>query len=153
MWGELHESKTINIELPEVISSGAANRMLKELGMTLHYDVYSFEAKEYENWQSQSLLYLQLRRNGLEVDAQDDFDEIEVSYLLATRPSSDQTLALKTIEKIIIKFNGVATYQGEKFEFKAVQNDWDSCNRYLLQEWGEEPGNKELRRMIEENYA
>ena len=153
MWGELHESKIITIILPEIISSGKANRLLRELGATLHYDVYSFEAKKYENWQSESILHLGLKAGGIEVDAQNDFDEIEVTYLLATRPSSDQSLALVKIQKLIDVFSGKGIYQKEQFDISKVQDDWDSCNRYLLQEWGEEPGNKELRRMIEENYA
>jgi len=153
MWGELHESKDIFVSLPEMIDAGKANRIFRELGATLHYDVYSFEAEKSENWQSESILYIELRAKGKEVDAQEDFDEIHISYHLATRPSSDQTLALEKISKIIKGFSGDASYQGKKFNPDDVQNDWDSCNNYLLKEWGEEPGSSELRRMIEENYA
>ncbi len=43
VWGELHEEKTIELLLEETISSGKVNRLFKELGGTLHYDVYSLK--------------------------------------------------------------------------------------------------------------
>ncbi|WP_444903078.1 hypothetical protein ACJJIU_15140 [Microbulbifer sp. CnH-101-E] len=153
MWGELHEQKEIAISLPAITEAGKGNRLFRELGATLHYDVYSFEATAHELWQSESILYVWLFRDGVEVDAQEDFDEIRIKFPFATRPSSDQSVALALLDKIISKFSGVATYQGNSFSSTSVQSDWDSCNNYLLKEWGEEPGSESLRRMIEENYA
>ena len=105
MWGELHESKKLTLVLPGKIQAGKANRMFNELGATLYYDVYSFEAEHSESWQSKTLLSIALKLNGNEVDAQDDFNQIDVTYLLAYRPSSDQSTALALIEKLIKKFN------------------------------------------------
>lgn len=153
MWGELHEEKKISISLPELVQAGMGNRLLRELGATLHYDVYSFEAEQAEIWQSDALLDIEIRRDGVEVDAQEDFNEIIVIYPLSIRPSSDQQKALELISKIVSKFNGKACYKGQPFVIEIVQNDWDSCNDYLLKEWGEEPGSESLRRMIEENGA
>ena len=153
MWGELHELKEIEITLPETIDTGKANRLFRELGATLFYDVYAFEAEETEIWQSESLLCITLSKDGIKVDAQDDFNHITAEYLLATRPSNDQLKALNLITKIISKFNGTATYQGAPFNKDTVQKDWDNCNNYLLKEWGEQPGSESLRVMIEENYA
>ncbi|PSV99568.1 hypothetical protein [Photobacterium lipolyticum] len=153
MWGELHEEKEIVILLPELMAAGKGNRIFRELGAKLHYDVYNFPATSNEVWQSESILHIVLLKNGSEVDAQDDFDEIRANYLLATRPCSDQSVALSLIAKIVTGFEGVASYGGKPFSNDLVQADWDSCNDYLLKEWGEEPGSKSLRRMIEENYA
>lgn len=153
MWGELHELKEIEIALPETIDSGKANRLFRELGATLFYDVYAFEAENSEIWQSESLLSIRLLNGGFEVDAQNDFDNISVGYLLATRPSGDQQKALILIANIISVFGGVATYQTEPFDQRVIQADWDRCNSYLLKEWGEEPGSESLRIMIEENYS
>ena len=153
MWGELHESKKIDISLSETIGAGKGNRLFRELGATLHYDVYSFEASENEIWQSESILDIKLRRDGIEVDAQDDFNQIIVIYLLASRPSSDQTRALNLVSRIISTFNGNASYLGHPFSIDSVQGDWDEANGFLLKEWGEEPGSESLRRMIEENHA
>ncbi|WP_444957793.1 hypothetical protein [Microbulbifer sp. ZKSA002] len=153
MWGELHEVKKIVVKLPESIEAGKGNRLLRELGATLHYDVYSFEANSSEIWQSDSVLYLHLFKEGSEVDAQDNFDEIHIFYPLATRPSSDQLLALELSSNIISKFGGSASYQDQSFSVQGVQAEWDKCNSFLLKEWGEEPGSHSLRRMIEENHA
>ena len=153
MWGELHEEKEIIILLPTAMEAGKGNRFFRELGATLYYDVYGFEAATNEVWQSESILHVELLRGGAEVDAQEDFDEIHIRFPLATRPSSDQSPALELLAKVIAKFDGVATYQGTPFSQQSVQADWDACNNYLLKEWGEEPGSQSLRRMIEENHA
>ncbi|MEH6448307.1 MAG: hypothetical protein V7765_06515 [Oleispira sp.] len=153
MWGDLHESKNINISLSETIGAGKGNRLFRELGAILHYDVYSFEASENEIWQSESILDIELRRDGVEVDAQDDFNQIILFYLLASRPSSDQTKALNLVSKVISTFNGNASYLGQPFSVDSVQGNWDEANDFLLKEWGEEPGSESLRRMIEENHA
>ncbi len=153
MWGDLHEEKEIVIRLPQMMSSGKANRLLRELGATLHYDVYNFAAKENETWQSESVLDIELWCNGSEVDAQNDVDEIHASYPFASRPSSDQSEALKLLSKIVSVFGATASYQGKEFTPISVQEDWDSCNDFLLKEWGEEPGSNSLAIMIEENHA
>ncbi len=153
MWGYLHEEKKIIIELPAEIEAGKGNRLLRELGATLHYDIYGFDAKFSEVWQSDSILHLHLFKEGIEVDAQDNFDEIHICYPLATRPSSDQPPTLELMSKIIGTFGGLASYQGQSFSAQTVLDDWDKCNSFLLKEWGEEPGSHSLRRMIEENHA
>jgi hypothetical protein len=153
MWGELHEEKTVELELGETISSGRANRLFKELGATLYYDVYSFEATENEDWQSESLLDVALYKNANEVDAQDDFNRIVLSYPFAVRPSSDQSKVIELIERVIAAFEAKAFYQNSLFDPEKLQEDWDSCNTFLLKEWGEEPGSMGLARMIHENYT
>jgi len=153
MWGELHETKKFIVKLPEKVQAGKANRLFREIGATLHYDVYSFKADHSEPWQSDSLLNIDLKLNNNEVDAQDDFDQIDVVYMFAYRPSSDQTKSIGLLEKIIDTFGGSCTYDGELFDYDRVQKDWDSANDFLMKEWGEEPGSESLRIMIEENYA
>ena len=54
MWGDLHEEKKIIIKLPAAVEAGKGNRLLRELGATLHYDVYGFDAKSSEVWYTQS---------------------------------------------------------------------------------------------------
>ncbi len=153
MWGELHEEKEIIISLCKTIEAGKANRLFRELGAELHYDVYDFPAASYEGWQSESLLHVSLFCNGKEVDAQDNFNGISLAFPFAVRPSSDQKKALNLISQVIAKFNGVATYQEQEYSVSLVQTDWDLCNDFLLKEWGEEPGSQSLAIMIAENYA
>ena len=153
MWGELHEVKEVIASLASAMDAGKGNRLFRELGATLHYDVYGFNALKNEIWQSESVLNISLLLNGVEVDAQEDFDEIRMAFPLATRPSSDQSPALELMGTIIHAFGATATYQGEAYSTQAVQDDWDACTSYLLKEWGEEPGSESLRRMIEESHA
>lgn len=153
MWGELHEEKTVELLLDELITPGKANRLFKELGATLHYDVYSFEASENENWQSESLLHVALFKNNEEVDARDDFNKVSLSYPFAVRPSSDQGNVIALIQNVIASFKAEAFYQNKPFDPNRVQEDWDCCNTFLLKEWGEEPGSMGLARMIHENYT
>ncbi|MBQ0806994.1 MAG: hypothetical protein KBT55_03395 [Porticoccus sp.] len=153
MWGELHEEKEIAISLDQIIAAGQGNRLFRELGAKLHYDVYDFPASSFENWQSESLLHVKLLFDGKEVNAQENFNGISLLYPFSVRPSSDQQKALNLINQIIAKFDGIATYKNQDFSVGCVQSDWDSCNDFLLKEWGEEPGSKSLRIMIEENYA
>ena len=47
MWGELHEEKEVDITLPEPMEAGKGNRLFRELGATLHYDVYDFAAASF----------------------------------------------------------------------------------------------------------
>ncbi|MGY0219497.1 hypothetical protein ACWJJH_19265 [Endozoicomonadaceae bacterium StTr2] len=153
MWGELHESKEIVIKLPQEIPAGLGNRLLRELGATLYYDVYSFDSPTNKIWQSDSILDVELFSKEKEVDAQDNFDEIRLTYLFASRPSSDQKKALGIAQDVITTFKGIATYNGQSFSKESVQTDWDSCTDYLLKEWGEEPGSESLAVMIHENYT
>ncbi|MFL0801207.1 MAG: hypothetical protein K6L80_12200 [Agarilytica sp.] len=94
-----------------------------------------------------------LFKNNEEVDAQDDFNKVILSYPFAVRPSSDQDNAITLIHNVIAAFKAEAFYQNEQFDPNKVQEDWDLCNTFLLKEWGEEPGSMGLARMIHENYT
>jgi len=85
--------------LNRVVSPGEVNRILKGLGFKLYYDCYDFprpDPKPHPNWQSESLAAVSMYRNGEEVDAQEECDEIRIGYLLATLDSAliDPYLAL-----------------------------------------------------------
>lgn len=132
MWGERHVENEIAISLSAITEAGKGNRLFRVLGGTLHYDGYNVEATAYEFWQSASILYVWLFGVGAEADAQESFDEIRITFQLATRPSSDESPALVLLVQIISNFNGAATYQGKPLSTTSVQSDWDSCHNYLL---------------------
>jgi len=151
MWGELYETEVFLIHLDGEVSSGKGNRVFRELGATLHYDVYEFPANAAEQWQSGSLLAIKLFRSNGEVDAQETFDMIELTYFFATRPSSDQQLTLDKVEHVASRFGGRVTNRDTNYDRQIILDRWDGQSSELLREWGEEPGSFELRRMIEEN--
>jgi hypothetical protein len=152
MWGELHESKKFDARLPAKVTAGTGNRLFRELGASLFYDCYDFIAKTPNEWQSDTLLAVDLFLGASGVDAQDDFDRFELTYLFASRSTADQVHVLDLVESIASKFDADITYDGRRYDRVFVTDNWDSCTSFLLQEWGEEPGSKELRRMIEEGY-
>ena len=152
MWGELHEVKQVNLKLPTTCTAGNGNLLFRRLGFTLHYDVYSYGAEEKEQWQSESLSGVNLLFDGKDVDAQEDFNEIELQYFLATRPSSDIDEFLNILEKTRAEFNGVICYQSCQCSVRKIKTNFVECVDYLLKEWGEEPGAKSLAVMIHENH-
>ncbi len=152
MWGELYETEVFSIKLRGEVEPGKGNRVFRELGATLYYDVYGFPAKSAENWQSDSLLAVRLLRSNVEVSAHEAFDTVELTYFFATSPSSVQQSALDLVENTAAQFGGRITYRDTDYDREGVLDHWDQQSSELLREWGEEPGSFELRRMIEENY-
>jgi hypothetical protein len=153
MWGDLHEEKSLEIALPTRVNAGAGNRKLREIGATLYYDVYAFDAPDAREWQSETLLDLDLFLDESEVDAQEDFNRIVAKYPFASRPSSDQAIAIELVYQIADSFDATVRYNGVPMSPRDVQADWDTCSDYLMKEWGEEPGSQELARMIHENCS
>lgn len=153
MWGELYETEVFSIRLSGEVQPGRGNRVFRELGAVLHYDVYDFPAESGENWQSDSLLAVKLLKGNDEVDAQEAFDTVELSYFFATRPGSDQQSALDLVEKVAARFGGRIINRDTDYDRERLLDRWDQQSSELLREWGEEPGSFELRRMIEENYG
>lgn len=150
---EFHEEKLVTVRLTSSCSAGAGNLLFRKLGFNLHYDVYALAASHAEPWQSDQIADVSLYFDGAEVDAQDDFDQIVMSYLLASRPSSDIDLFLDLVEKVTSEFDGTFEYTGREMTIRDVRSEFVSCVDSLLKEWGEEPGSESLAIMIEENYS
>jgi hypothetical protein len=152
MWGELHESKSVSLHLPRIWSAGEGNIIFKKLGATLFYDVYSFEAEAFDEWQSETLAGVQQYLVSVESDAFDNFDKIELEYLLASRPSSDIDKFLSLVAQLKKEFDGRVYYNGVESSLDEIRSDFVACVDYLMKEWAEEPGSRGLAIMIHENY-
>lgn len=152
MWGELHEEKSVTILLDDLCTAGQGNILLRGLGFTLYYDVYSFDARQSEPWQSETIASVFLFHDDVESDAQDDFNRLSLSYLLASRPSSDIDVFLALVERVATAFQGRLVYNGRPATVVDIRKDFVFCVDFLLKEWGEEPGSESLRIMIEENH-
>jgi hypothetical protein len=153
MTSEFHEEKLVTVRLAGRCTAGAGNIAFRKLGFNLHYDVYAFAASHAEPWQSDQIADVDLYFDGAEVDAQDDFDQVVMRYLLASRPSSDIDLFLDLVEKVSSEFGGTLEYAGREMTKSDVRGEFVSCVDSLLKEWGEEPGAESLAMMIEENYS
>ena len=153
MVDDFHEDKLVTIRLTSSCSAGAGNLLFRKMGFNLHYDVYAFAASHAEPWQSDQIADVSLYSDDVEVDAQDDFDQIVMSFLLASRPSSDIDLFLNLVERVTSEFGGTIEYAGRVMTIGDIKSEFMSCVDSLLKEWGEEPGSESLALMIEDKYS
>lgn len=153
MGDDFHEEKLVTVRLTSSCSAGAGNLLFRKLGFNLHYDVYAFAASHAEPWQSDQIADVSLYSDDVEVDAQDDFDQIVMSFLLASRPSSDIDLFLTLVERVSFEFGGTIEYAGRVMTISDIRSEFKSCVDSLLKEWGEEPGSESLALMIEEKCS
>lgn len=150
---EFHQCVSVVVELPRVYSSGEANRVLKSIGATLNYDVYSFYRKENgPAWQSEIIVQLKLFCSGKPVGAQEPIDRIELEYPLATLDSCYINEFANLVDKISSEFEGDAALYGKKVTGNEVIVHCDKLSSDLMESWGEEPGSKNLRIIIESMY-
>lgn len=133
-----------------VLSAGELNTSFKSLGMKLFYDVYAMlRDDEVPNWQSDAYASVDLYLHGESVDAQDGCDRIVVSYPLATIDSCYVPRFADLLASLAIAVDGKIVHDGEavgRDQVVAVLNRWASD---LMENWGEEPGSRNLRIIIE----
>lgn len=149
-----HERVAVAIRLVRTVSPGELNRHLKALGFTLDYDVYSMPRPESDtqpNWQARQLAFVYLSKDENEVDAQDECDTVELRYPLATIDSALVEPFLRTLESTHTRLGGDLVMNGAPTTIEAVSEHITQYISDLLENWGEEPGSKNLRRMIMEN--
>ncbi|QEM82666.1 hypothetical protein [Halomonas binhaiensis] len=150
---EFHQSVSVFIDLPKEFSPGEINRLLKSNGATLDYDVYSFyRQEEGPIWQSESIVQIRLFHSEKEVDAQGIVDRIELEYPLATIDSSYINEFARLTSLLTKTFDGVATLNGNSVTKDGLISYCDTLVSDLMETWGEEPGSKNLRIMIESIY-
>jgi len=144
---------SIDIGLDRQYSAGEINRILKELGATLHYDVYGFERlKKGPIWQSESYVYVVLFCNNEEVDAQNAIDKIELQYPLATIGTEYISKFVDVAIKLGERFNSRTLLNGTPVDKNKLTSYCDGLVSDLMKEWGEEPGSETLRMLIEQDY-
>ena len=148
-----HQTVEVELVLPSIVQPGRSNRLFKELGAYLNYDVYSFKRKAAgPEWQSESFIHVHLFLNGEKVDAQDSIDRVVLRYPLATIGSeyiSEFANQACTIAKVFcsaIKLFGVEVTDAELIAY------CESCVSDLMENFGEEPGSRNLAILIESNY-
>ena len=151
-----HERVSIAIRLGRTAPPGELNQQMKGLGFTLDYDVYSMprpESAPYANWESRQLAVVYLYKDGNEVDAQDECDTVELRYPLATINSAHVEPFLRTLEATHARLGGSLLLSNAPTTVEAVSQHITQCITDLLENWGEEPGSKSLRRMIMESHG
>ncbi len=149
-----HQIVSVDIELKKAYSAGGINRILKEFGAKLHYDVYSFERIDKGPiWQSESYIYVALFYKGKEVDAQETSDRIELQYPLATIGSEYISKFAEIVTNLASFFNSNPKLDSTIVDKKGLVSHCDELVTELITEWGEEPGSETLKILIESNYT
>lgn len=149
-----HEAVLIEMELQKSIQPGRLNRVLKGLGATLDYDVYSFyRDDDYPEWQSDIYMMLTLSHGGKEVDAQGSVDCITLDYPMASIGAEYiNQFADKSFE-ISKELQGTVRAAGKELTKETLIELLESIAGEIMSEWGEEPGSEVLAMMIENSYG
>ena len=153
MQDEFHQMVDVELVLLDIVSAGKLNRIFKENGATLSYDVYSFEKQDQSfDWQSDSYIYCRLFLNNDEVDAQDSVDKLILSYPLATIGSEYIPIFVDKVRKLADALGGSLYLDSKPISDTNLTEYFDSCVTSLMENFGEEPGSKSLAILIESNY-
>lgn len=153
MQDEFYQMIDVELKIPEVLSSGKLNRILKEHGAKLSYDVYSFDRNEEGfDWQSESYLHCRLYMDEREVDAQESVNKLVLSYPLATIGSEYISLFAKKIEALSNEFGATVYLDSRAVSTSDLISYCEDCVTSLMENFGEEPGSKTLAILIESNY-
>ena len=148
-----HQIVSIILKFDTPYSSGHLNRQLKELGATLHYDVYSIERKKpCPIWQSESLVFIQTYLNNKQTDAQESCDTLVLEYPLATLGSENISEFANTAENFSRKFNTNLLLNNIIVTKLDIIKHCEELATDLLENFGEEPGSESLAIMIESEY-
>ncbi len=149
-----HQQVKIHLPCQKAIESGQMNRIMKELGAKLYYDTYAFPRFENgPNWQSETYAGVHLFYDGSEVSAQDSIDTILLVYPLATIGSEYMVPFVKLTKKLASAFDCKLVLNDSLVSSKDILLHCEKLASDLMQNWGEEPGSKYLRILIEEQYA
>ncbi|WP_299843672.1 hypothetical protein [uncultured Paracoccus sp.] len=154
MPADFFEEVPVVLKLDSPRSAGELNRVLRELGATLDYDVYNFDRSEkHPIWQSESYALIDLAIGGQRADAQDGADQITVSYPMATIPSTYIARFVDLVLALAGRLGATVLYCGEPVDRGQMITELDKIVTSLMTEWGEEPGSESLAIMIEEQFA
>ena len=148
-----YQEETVELKLGRVCQPGEINRVFKKLGFKLYYDVYALPRKdECPDWQSDTFVNVSLLMAGAEVDAQEDCDQINLSYPLATIDSSFISEFVRVVISVKAILSGTLYHRGSIIEDPAsLLVYFEECVSDLMRTWGEEPSSREVVVLIETN--
>lgn len=148
-----HQIVSVTVPFGKPYSPGEINRIFKSLGATLHYDIYGFDRLDQPPlWQSESYVYTALSFKNKEVDAQEVSDGVELQFPLATIGSEYIEKYADLVERLSSEFSATPHLEGKPTDRNGIISRCESLSSDLMKEWGEEPGSKTLKILIESNY-
>ena len=151
---DLTEEVFIVLRLASPRSAGVLNRILRDAGATLSYDVYNFDrVDKHPVWQSESFAHVELLADGKGVDPQDAADEVRLVYPMATIPSSFILTFVDLVFLLADRLAAAVLADGQVVAHDDLLAELDQITTSLMEAWGEEPGSESLAIMIEGRYA
>ncbi|MBK8287034.1 MAG: hypothetical protein IPK97_20410 [Ahniella sp.] len=138
------------IALPKPIGSGELNMIMKSAGIELFYDVYAKRRGDKgASWQSETFANVDTLLYGERSDAQEGCDALLLSYPLATIDASYIPKFARLAAELSSSFGVPISYEGKAVDESGIVEILCQKATKLMQEWGEEPGSKTLRILIE----
>lgn len=149
------EEVSVNLRFNRTVSPGEVNRQLKATGFRLYYDVYSMPRPDpapHPEWQSDHSIAVDLLMDEDEVDAQESCNALRLAYPLATIDSALIDHFLSKVHEVQARLGGELRRNDQVTNLSELSRCLTDAVSRLLVEWGEEPGSKDLRLMIENSY-
>ncbi len=148
-----HQEVNFLVRMAAPITAGQLNSTVRALGMRLYYDVYAMpRADRPESWQSETYLNLDTYLEGERSDAQDGADSLVASYPLATLEASYIPKFATLLARLASAVNGRIEHHGDIVDEPGVIEILHRHTSQLMESWGEEPGSKAIRILIESNH-
>jgi len=145
-----HQEVQFRIVLSEPVAAGALNVAMKSVGMRLYYDVYAKpREKRGSVWQSETYANVDTFLNGVRSDAQEGSDLLVVSYPLATIDAAFIPKFADLLASLSDVLGGHMEHEGRIINPEGIDQILSEHATALMEEWGEEPGSKALRVLIE----
>lgn len=158
---ELHEKETVRLVGKQAQQRSLLHAYLKDRGFTSEDDFYFLDRPDKpQPWQSISLITVDIFLNGEAVyETEEDinesessfWDELDVSYLLASLPVEYVKIFCEEVSALCIGFDLQCKHGGEILDYTSLLERFQRIVTELSESFGE-PGSEDLAILIQEMY-
>lgn len=151
-----NEEKKVWLRSRTPKSSSELWKLLRKLGFTRHYDIFSLDRKadkDLEIWQSETIVRVSVFYGNRAVYFKDEkfYDAIQLSYLLLNLPMNYISVFTKTVEKVSEELNLPVEYNGDIIsEIELKEDLMKSADEFA--EKVAEPGSETAAMLISSAY-
>jgi hypothetical protein len=150
----LHEVEVVSFVASAPRRVSTIGKFLRQLGFSLHDDVFSFDRKgRIPPWQHSSIVEVKFIRQGIELfDVDGEWDQLDFEYLYASLPEQYVQIYLDLVRKISIFLDLEPVHNGEIVSFDSLELIFRECAQDLEREYGETAGSESLAIMVQMTY-
>ena len=156
-----YEKIVVSLTSIHLQSRKSLHNFLKRRGYTSMDDFYFLARKEaVPSWQSDIIVHIDVRRMGLEVyetqedvgeEISTDWDELELTYLMATIPQENISRFVEEVNEISEEFGLMININSGVIDNKNLERLLNNMAEEI-RDMGTLPGSKELRILISLEY-